>query len=404
MTRTDARLHLSLTDAGKTLLRGTGFVLLAAMIIPAFGVLAALVAVIAAALVIGLALRPRIEIAGDMPERVVAGTAVRVCYTLRNTARVPAYHLSVQFGALPEEIEQMAGGQVVASLAPGETAEVVVTIRPRRRGRYAIGQPTCQSDFPFGLFSFGVSRSDSQTLTVLPAFYRLPIMLGHRRRQVHSGGAGFAGRTELSPEYAGNRPFLPGDSPRTIDVRAWARLSVPATKEYHNDLDSYAALMLDTRVPARLRSSRPRVVRELEAAVSLCASLAFTIDRDCRTELLLAGPEMHQFSSWPATTRLDRIHDILAGVKASGQYHLEPMLPTLAERLEDVSEVMFVLSALDATYLPVLELATQAGCHSTVFVVGSPEATVADTLGAHWANDVVILSADEILAGPIEHL
>lgn len=404
MAPSETKSHLGLTDAGRTLLRGTGFVLAAAMVVPAFGVLAALVAVMVSALVIGFALRPRIQITGELPDSIVAGQIARLSYTLRNTARMPAYHLSVQFGALPDEIEHIAEGHMVPSLAPGETTEITVTIRPKRRGRYSIGQPICQSGFPFNLFSFGVSHNSAQTLTVLPPFYRLPIRFGRRYRHVHSDGAGLAGQTEASPEYAGNRPFLQGDSPRTIDVRAWARLGVPATKEYLNDMDSYAALILDTRVPNRRKASHAKAVKQLDAAASLCASLAFTVDRDCHTDLLLAGPDLHQFGSWPVATRLDRIYDILACVEATQDYDLEPMWATLDERFSEISQMIFVLFALDATYLPLLEMAGRAGCRSTVFVVSDDTATGGDSFDGRWIDDIVTLSPEKVLAGPIERL
>ena len=176
---------------------------------------------------------------------------------------------------------------MVPSLAPGETAEVTIMIRPCRRGRYRIKQPICQSSFPFNVFSFGVSRRRDQTLTVLPAFYRLPIAFGRRRRHVHSGGAGFAGRREVSPEYAGNRPFLPGDSPRRIDVRAWARLSVPATKEYHNNLDSYTALILDTRIPKSLQPSSANAIQEAERVEKLAERRA--VSQQHRDQLITAA-------------------------------------------------------------------------------------------------------------------
>ena len=277
MARRDAKLHVEVTDAGNTLLRGTVFVLLAAMIVPAFGVLAVLVAVIIAALIAGYALRPRIQITGNLPERVVAGQSIRVAYTIKNVARTPAYQLSIRFAVLPDGIDHITEDHAILNLVPGETAQATVTIHPRRRGHYVIGQPICKSSFPFNLFTFGLSRAGTQTLTVLPPFYDMPIALGRRRRHVHSGRDQFAGHADLSPEYAGNRPFLPGDSPRTIDVRAWARLSVPATKEYLNNADSYAALILDTRAPAKGRVSKSRAARDMDAAVSLCASLALTV-------------------------------------------------------------------------------------------------------------------------------
>ena len=402
MTRHDVKLHVSITEAGNTLLRGTLFVLLATMIVPAFGVLAFLVMVIIAALVTGYVLRPRIRITGNLPERVVAGQTLEVTYELRNIARVPAYQLSIRFVTLANDIEHVAADHTTVDLAPGETAKAILTIRPKRRGHYVIDPPICRSSFPFNLFTFGTSRRGTQTLTVLPPFYEIPITTGRRQRQVHSGRDQFAGHAELSPEYAGSRPFLPGDSPHTIDVRAWARLGAPATKEYLNTVDSFSALILDTRV--HLHASRSDIIKNLDAAVSLCASLAFIASRDGHIDMLLAGTDLHEFSSWPVSSRLDRTHDLLAGVQANRAYQLESLETVLEDRFRQISEAMFVLFVLDETYQPVLEWATRAGCHCTVFIVGDPNSTTIDESAQEWIDDITVLGADTILAGPIEHL
>ncbi|MHC4227836.1 MAG: hypothetical protein ACYSW0_10460, partial [Planctomycetota bacterium] len=134
MSRTDGRLRIGLTDAGKTVLRGTVFVALAALIVPAFGVLSALISVVLMALLVGYVLRPRIQVSGNLPERVVAGRTAQLRYALKNVARMPAYNFSVRLDTLPESIEQLAGGHVVSRLGPGETTEVTVEIRPKRRG------------------------------------------------------------------------------------------------------------------------------------------------------------------------------------------------------------------------------------------------------------------------------
>ena len=168
----------------------------------------------------------------------------------------------MRFHALPDGIEQLADAQTVPVLAPGQTAEVAVTIRPKRRGCYRIRGPVCESSFPFNLFHFGASRDGEESLIVLPVFSLLDLSLPYVSRHVDASSLRPAGRMGTSPEYIGNRPYQPGDPPRRIDVRAWARLAVPATKEYDDDLDNYAALVLDTRVPegrpnrARQRSRR----------------------------------------------------------------------------------------------------------------------------------------------------
>ena len=418
MKKTDGRLCFGLTDAGKMVLRGTGFVALAVLIVPAFGVLSALVSVVLMALLVGFVLRPKIKLSGNLPDRVIVGQTVRLKYVLKNVARLPAYNLCVRFapkgvpkrGALPEAIEQVGGEHLVSRLGPGETTEVTIAIRPKRRGYYQIKQPICQSSFPFNLFSFGTSRDDEQTLIVLPAFSRIQIPLRRLSRHVHASGARLAGRTGLSLEYAGNRPFMPGDSPRNIDARAWARLSVPATKEYYDDFDNYTALVLDTGVPEVLSGPSSSEVKELEAAVSLCASVAFTINNDCLIDFLLAGPDLHQFGppatsgGWPGKVRLDKIHEILAGVEPSRGYSLEHIAPKLANRFSEISEVVFILLKWDKAYRRLLELAGQAGCHCTVLLIGQSGRMNVDEDNLSWTENVRFLSADDILTGQIKRL
>ncbi len=429
-TQKVARSRLGLTEAGKVMLHGIGFVAFTALIFPAFGVLSALVWVMLTALLAGFVLRPRIRLSGNLPDRVMAGQTAPLRYQLENVGRFGAYNLCVRFGALPEAIEQVAGEHVISRLGPGETVEVTVAIRPKRRGRYQIKQPVCQSSFPFNLFSFGTSGGGQESLTVLPAFSLLRMRTAGMSRQVRTGSERLSGRMGTSPEYAGSRPFLPGDSPRKIDARAWARLSVPATKEYHDDLDNCAALILDTAVPEPARQpaggfllrSRPNEIKELEAAVSLCASLAYTINNDCLIDLLLAGPDLHQLTDRPRMVRLDAIHEILAGVEPSGGYCLEPMEPTLTSRFYAISDVFFILLGWSAAYGPLLKMAGMAGCRSTVLLVGRGDAVQRGRMGnsfAHaapeqhgqenlpilqvlsWASDVQVLSPDEILAGQI---
>ena len=418
MKKTDGRLCFGLTDAGKMVMRGTVFVALATLIVPAFGVLSALVSVVLMALLVGFVLRPKIKLSGNLPDRVIVGQTVRLKYVLKNVARLPAYNLCVRFapkgvrkrGALPEAIEQVGGEHLISRLGPGETTEVTIAIRPKRRGYYQIKQPICQSSFPFNLFSFGTSRDDEETLIVLPAFSRIQIPLRRLSRHVHASGARLAGRTGLSLEYAGNRPFMPGDSPRNIDARAWARLSVPATKEYYDDFDNYTALVLDTGVPEVLSGPSSNEIKELEAAVSLCASVAFTINNDWLIDFLLAGPDLHQFGppatsgGWPGKVRLDKIHEILAGVEPSRGYSLEHIAPKLANRFSEISEVVFILLKWDKAYRRLLELAGQAGCHCTVLLIGESGRMNVDEDNLSWTENVRLLSADDILTGQIKRL
>jgi hypothetical protein len=183
---------------------------------------------------------------------------------------------------------------------------------------------------------------------------------------------------------------------------------VPATKEYDDDFASYASA--DIGHP---RAARGKVEvgesRELDAAVSLCASAAYSIYRDCLIDLLLAGPDLHSFTAEPKAVRVDRIHELLAAVEPS-EYGAHQIGLLLEERLAEISEAIFILLHWDETYRRMLELADRAGCRSTVVVVGEPDATKGyspgwpESDGTGSYGDIRYLSPDEILAGRIEHL
>ena len=437
MRRSDGRLHFGLTDAGSVVLRGTAFVALAALIVPAFGALSALVSVVLMALLVGFVVRPKIQISGSLPDSVMAGQIVPLRYGLKNVGRLPAYDLGLSFGALPEAIEQIGGGPIVSRLGPGDTIEVTIAIRPKRRGCYRIKQPICQSVFPFNLFSFGRSPglAGEEILIVLPAFYQLQIPARGLSRPVRAGGERLAGRSGAWPEYLGNRPFLPGDSPHRIDARAWARLSVPATKEYDDDFDRdfVGALVLDTAAwhghPGRgptgckpvPQGSRSNEIRELEAAISLCASVAYTINSDCLIDFLLAGPDLHQFTGWPRLLRLKKIHEILAGLEPTHRPSDGNPSASLGTGFDfrsfgsaqdkfsnfdfsEVSEVFFILLNWDAQYRQLLEMAEAAGCRTRVLLIGESPVTDATKDNMNWTGDIQFLSSDEILTGRIKRL
>jgi uncharacterized protein (DUF58 family) len=223
-------------------------------------------------------------------------------------------------------------------------------------------------------------------------------------QNVYTGGARLIGQSKTFPEYAGNRPFLPGDSPRRIDARAWARLSVPATKEYHDDFDKRTALILDTCIPESPPVSGSKANKKLEAAVSLCASVAFTINNDSLIDVLLAGVEIYQLANLPRMIRLDKIHDILAGAELSKGDSLEKISPVLISQFPRISELFFILLKPNKAYRYLLQMARQAGCNCNVLLIGEPDQMHVDDDNMSFNGNIRYLSPDEILTGQIKSL
>jgi hypothetical protein len=394
-------LYLSMTEAGKVLLHGTACILLAALIVPAFGILAALAAVLLTALIAGFVLRPRVQVRGNLPDSVIVGQAAHFRYKIENGARVSAYQLSVEIDSLPASIERLNGSHLIPRLTPGATTELTLDFTMHRRGRFLIPAPVCRSGFPFNLFVFGLSHAGDQPLLVLPPVYPLRLTVHDRIWRLSSSGGGFTARTEVSPEYAGNRPFVTGDSPRHIDARAWARLSVPATKEYYADQDKLAVLVLDSRVPGLSRRDvEPN--EPFEAAVCLCASAAFTLERDCFIDSVLIGPTLHRFAQVPTTHRFTTLHQMLATVEPSDGYDLESTGQEMEADWRQTSEAVFILLTWDKMYSRLIEQAARAGCHTTVLLLdGSTRAGAPpmDAEGTVWARQVNVLSPHDVLMG-----
>jgi uncharacterized protein (DUF58 family) len=74
--------------------------------------------------------------------------------------------------------------------------------------------------------------------------------------------------------FAEHREYRPGDDPRRIDARAWARTDRPTIKRFEHESDRRATLLLD-RSPSMDFRSRAELPTKLELGRQLLAGLAF---------------------------------------------------------------------------------------------------------------------------------
>ena len=392
--RNDQRV-LRLTETGRAVLIGTVFIFLAVLLIPAFGILSALLALECMALVIGYCWRPRIRFSSPVLDVVLAGETVTLTYNLENQARLSAYHLSVALEHLPSTIERIGNPVVISCLRAHETCKVTLQIRPLRRGHYEIGRLTCVSAFPFNLFSFGVNSSGPNELVVLPPVYPMHVQTAAARTEAWTRGIQVAGQVGASANYIGNRPYVPGDSPRNIDARAWARLSVPAIKEFHEDFILHAGIVLDTHV------SKPgpgdTEIKELEAGVVLAASVAHALHQDYILDFLVAGPDMFELTEGTKTSRFARLHEILADVQPAPKALSEESMCQWADQLCQLHEVVFILQGWHSPLAALLQRLDQFECSRTVVVIGSEEHSYPDDVDMTWPRTIHCLTPEKIL-------
>ncbi|MEA3224766.1 MAG: hypothetical protein U9Q07_02365, partial [Planctomycetota bacterium] len=76
----------------------------------------------------------------------------------------------------------------------------------------------------------------------------------------------------------------------------------------------------------------------------------------------------------------------------------------LADRLYEVSEVVFVLLKWDEAYEQLLEKAAGAGCHTTILMIDGSDRMHDRPSPANRPGNVRFISPDEILKGQVRRL
>jgi uncharacterized protein (DUF58 family) len=151
------------------------------------------------------------------------------------------------------------------TLAPGSEHRLRIACRPLRRGVVAFDTVRLARAEPMGLAKAQSRHALGGTLLVLPRTYPVAPVSLRGARTLQPGGVAFAERVGDAEEFMGLRDYRPGDTPRRIHWKAWARTGRPVVKEYQDEFFERQALILDTHAPS--------ADARFEAAVSVAASL-----------------------------------------------------------------------------------------------------------------------------------
>lgn len=355
------------------------------------------------ALVVNMLFRPKLRVECHMPQRAMAGSAVSGVVRVQNAAaRRRAFHVAAAFSWLPRAIKNISPEVTLHTLEAGAQGQLPVSLLPRKRGFYCLGELRAFTIFPLNFFRSGSARTSLPPLVVLPRFTPLEGLDVPLGRLYQPGGFALTSNIGDSPEYIGNRDYVPGDSVRRIDSRAWARLGHPAVREYQEEYYCRIALVLDTFIP-RTRRQRPEGFAELEAAVSLSAAIADALTRgEYIIDLFAAGPELYTFRAGLNIAHLENVLEILACVEPCRTDPFEKIAPALAEEVANLAVVICVFVDWDASRQHLVRTIEEAGCRTKTIIVRDAAPT-APLQGAEL-GDVALFSAEEILQGKVSRL
>ena len=246
--------------------------------------------------------------------------------------------------------------------AKGET-EVTGQIVPLRRGLLTFKALTLACPEPLGFVNRCATLALPQSVLILPKRYRLPPLElpGGRRHQ--AGGLALAASVGDSEEFRALREYRPGDSPRKIHWKSWAKLGRPVIKEEQAEYSVRHALILDT---FQLADDS----EVLEEAVAIAASLACEIQtQESLLDMVFVGPEAHRFTVGLGLGHTERLLELLASVLPCQDKSFDSLLPVVQGRLSLLSGCICIFLDWDDDRQTLVEQLQAAGVPVLILVI-----------------------------------
>ncbi|HRK33607.1 MAG TPA: DUF58 domain-containing protein [Candidatus Hydrogenedentes bacterium] len=357
------------------------------------------------ALIVNAFMRPRCEVSGAFPSLVSAGQPVTAWFSITNRSKRTAFDVGANFFGADPTLKAVDTPDVHDTLAPGARVTMPITITAERRGMYRLPPLRTFTTYPFSLCRSGRATHIGSPLIVAPSFHPLAQVRVPAARRYQPGGIALTSDVGESPEYIGNREYRPGDSPRRIDFRSWARLARPVVREYQEEFYCRIALVLDTYVPSRWRWPGAASA-QLEAGVSMAAAIADALSTgEHIIDIFAAGPELYVFRSGRHTAHFENVLEILACVDESKTDPFDVVAPALADELSRISTVVCVLLDWDLKRSALVQAALDAGCDVKVVLVRDKPCTMpADEIAGLTGEPATVVRIADVQRGLVESL
>jgi uncharacterized protein (DUF58 family) len=383
------------TGTGRTIF---GLMLLTAMLVLGLDVdqsyayvgLALLVGLVAAALVGHFT-----TTAGDLsvvvraPRRAAVGERVQITVTLTHRGSTPLRALRVLRPFLPWDGRWNGPRPEIAELAPDATAQATCEAVFVARGEQHLDPFEVGALSPFGLSVGRPASSADVRLTITPRIAPIARVTTPSTRKHHPGGVALASKTGESMDLLGIRPYRPGDPPRDLHARSWARRGEPVVREYQEEYFTRLGVIVDC-------DETVSTATQLEAALSLAAGLMARLSRgEALIDLLVVGETVHPLTIGRSLGHLDQALDRLACVTPGDRLDADRLLTHLAPHLSRLAGVLFVAFAWDDTRRAIAARVRGHGVGCQTYVVSRRGARARPK-----SDDGVLEISEAVIAGP----
>ena len=245
--------------------------------------------------------------------------------------------------------------------------EVSVEVLPLRRGLLKFRTLTLACPDPLGLVNRCFSFSLPQSVLVLPQRYEVGAIALPGSRRYQSDGLALAASVGDSEEFRALREYRPGDSPRKIHWKSWAKLGKPVIREEQAEYSVRHALVLDTFQAEDFSEA-------LEAAVAIATSFACTIQtQEALLDTVFVGGEARCFTTGAGFGQTEQLLELLASVVPCQDKGFDTLLPVVRSRLSLLSGCICVLLNWDSDRQALVEQLQAAGVPVMVLIVAAQE-------------------------------
>jgi uncharacterized protein (DUF58 family) len=205
-----------------------------------------------------------------MPPAVTLGAEATIAWTVRNPVR-----RSLRLALADELAPSLRADtrRAVARVPGGGTLRADTTIRPARRGRFALRDLVVRVDGPLGLGSHQATLVVPGVLRVYPSFRsKDEAELRIRKARILEVGLRSAQGRGAGTEFDQLREYSIDDEFRRIDWGATARAGRPIVRTYRAERNQTVLVLLDNgRVMAGRVDGVPRVEHAVDAVMMLTA-------------------------------------------------------------------------------------------------------------------------------------
>ncbi|MBE9063075.1 DUF58 domain-containing protein [cf. Phormidesmis sp. LEGE 11477] len=271
------------------------------------------------------------------------------------------------YGLLAQQRRALALPTVIAPLAANGTHEVTAELLPLRRGLLTFNKLTVACPEPLGIVNRCMTLVLPQTVLILPKRYQLPSLNLPGTRCYQSDGLAVAASVGDSEEFRALRDYRPGDSPRKIHWKSWAKMGKPIVKEEQSEYSVRHALVLDT-------FQTEGYSEVMEEAVAIAASLAYTIQtQESLLDLVFVSDQAHCFTAGRGLGQSERLLELLASVAPCQDQIFSSLLPVVRSRLALLSGCVCICLNWDRDRQDLVKQLQTANIPTLVLIVAPAE-------------------------------